>query len=105
MKTALLSLLCATTLLAGCNERVGPIATAPAPILAAAGGGACASELSRFQGVLKADLDTGNVNQTVYDQIERELGAAARACDAGRDGEAIGIIRASKARHGYRAGA
>ena len=108
----LLSILFGTGLLAGCNENVTPIASAPtarpiapAQFQAPAGTSPCAVELSRFQGVLKADLDTGNVNQSVYDQIERELGGAARACEAGRDGESIGIVRATKARHGYRAGA
>ena len=108
----LFSLLIGAALLAGCNESAGPIAAAPSarPIAQAqfaspGGNSACGAELSRFQGVLKADLDSGNVNQSVYDQIERELSGAARACEAGHDGESIGIIRAAKARHGYRAGA
>lgn len=70
-----------------------------------AAAGSCGTELSRFQHVLESDLQTGNVNQSVYDQIQRDLSNAARACDAGRDGEAITIMRSTKSRHGYRADA
>ncbi|SFK10504.1 hypothetical protein [Methylocapsa palsarum] len=63
----------------------------------------CTGELNSFQSVLSADVGTGNLNQTVYDQVQTELGKAAQACAAGRDAEAQSLIRATKQRHGYRA--
>ncbi len=44
-----------------------------------------------------------NVNQSVYDQIEADLMRAADACAAGRDSEAMSIIRTTKVKHGYHA--
>jgi hypothetical protein len=43
----------------------------------------------------------GHVNQSVYNQVDRELGGAEAACAAGRDAEALRMVHASKARHGY----
>ena len=63
----------------------------------------CSSEISRYQSVVASDLQTGNVEQKVYDQIERELQRASAACSAGHGGEAHAIVASSKARHGYRA--
>jgi hypothetical protein len=51
--------------------------------------------------VVGADYRTGNVNQSVYVEIERELSRAAAACAAGREGEALSLIHQSEARHGY----
>ncbi len=68
-------------------------------------GAACTKDLNHYQTVLDADVGTGNVNRSVYDQIEIDLGRAANACAAGHDGEARAIIRATKLQHGYRASA
>ena len=97
--------------LAGCNETSasmgGPetsVATASAPSsLRLPPGAPCAGEINRFQDVLKGDLNTGNVEQKVYDQIEADLHRAAAACSSGKGGEAHSIVAASKAKHGYRA--
>jgi hypothetical protein len=97
-------------LVAGCKANSDPIATSPITAQATPPsadtrivvGGGCAADISRYQAVLKADVDTGNVNQSVYDQIQRELTSASSACASGRDGEARGLVQASKARHGYR---
>jgi hypothetical protein len=62
---------------------------------------ACTARLERYQEVVSADRRTGNVNASVYAQIERELSRAAAACSAGRDREALSLIRQSQARHGY----
>lgn len=64
---------------------------------------ACTDKLNSYQKVLTADVTTGNLSQKVYDQIEADLARAASACAAGRDGEALGIIRATKEKHGYHA--
>ena len=94
--------------LSGCNETsggAGPITSAPIGPMAykMPPGSGCTGEINRYQGVLRADLETGNVDQRVYDDIQRELARAASACEAGRDGEARGLVSASKAKHGYRA--
>lgn len=110
--------LVAAIALGGCNlggsQATAPPAAAPGPVATAPGGGqpnwpplpqgaACTDELNRYQSVLKADVGTGNVNQSVYDKIQTELARAADACAAGRDADARNLIRASKERHGYRA--
>lgn len=96
--------------LAGCNEING---AGPGPETSAAGvvptqyrlppGAPCSGEISRYQAVVASDLQTGNVEQKVYDQIQRELARASAACSAGHGGEAHSIVASSKARHGYRA--
>jgi len=100
--------------LGGCNQTSGssaPVAAvAPQPPVAPnwpnlPEGAACTKDLNHYQTVLDADVGTGNVNRSVYDQIEIDLGRAADACAAGHDGEARAIIRSTKLRHGYRASA
>jgi hypothetical protein len=66
-------------------------------------GAACTNDLNHYQTVLDADVGTGNVNRSVYDQIETDLGRAANACATGHDGEARAIVRSTKLQHGYRA--
>ena len=106
------SVLLAALALGGCNQTSSssaPVATAvpqaPAPPNwpKLPDGAACTKELSHYQTVLDADVGTGNVNRSVYDQIETELVPAANACAAGHDGEALAMIRSAKVKHGYRA--
>ncbi|HXN88914.1 MAG TPA: hypothetical protein VN890_06135 [Methylocella sp.] len=96
----------------GCNQTSG--SSAPVAAVAPQGpaapnwpklpeGTACTNDLNHYQTVLDADVGTGNVNRSVYDQIETDLGRAANACAAGHDGEARAIIRSTKLQHGYRA--
>ncbi|HUB64066.1 MAG TPA: hypothetical protein VL996_06390 [Methylocella sp.] len=106
------SVLLGALALGGCNQTTGsrsPVATA-APTAPARpdwpklpDGAACTDELTHYQTVLDADVSTGNVNRTVYDQIETELVPAANACAAGKDSEARALIRSAKVKHGYRA--
>lgn len=63
----------------------------------------CTGDLNNYQTVLAADVRSGNLNQSVYDEVQTELAKAAQACAAGRDAEAQSLVRSSKARHGYRA--
>ncbi len=105
------SLLGLAGMLAGCNETGGGLAGPQTSLVAPAAnsafrlppGAPCSGEIDGFQAVVKGDLDTGNVDQKIYDQIERDLNRAASACSAGRGGDAHAIVAASKARHGYRA--
>jgi hypothetical protein len=64
-------------------------------------GAPCTERYDRYQTVVEADHRTGNVNEPVYAEIERELSRAAAACAAGQDGEALSLIHQSEARHGY----
>ena len=64
---------------------------------------ACTDKLNSYQKVLTSDVTTGNLNEKVYDEIEADLSRAANACAAGKDGEALGIIHATKEKHGYHA--
>ncbi len=93
--------------LGGCNETgtSGPVVSAPIGPTAykLPPGAGCTGEINRFQDVLKGDLQTGNVGQKVYDDIQRDLTRAASACEAGREGEARSIVASSKRAHGYRA--
>jgi hypothetical protein len=61
----------------------------------------CTDKINHYQSVLVADHQTGNVNDSVFAQIEQELSDAAAACSAGHNGEALNLVRASETRHGY----
>jgi hypothetical protein len=90
--------------LAGCKS-ASPIASNTPETgvaqFASHGGGGCSDEIARYKTVMKNDFDTGNVNKSVYSQFQSEIARADAACSAGRDSEAIGLVRSSKARHGY----
>jgi hypothetical protein len=92
-------LLTAALALAACNQT----ASAPAGTTVAANSSntGCNSEISRYRAVMSNDLATGHVNQSVYTRVDREITQAEAACAAGRDAEAIRMINATKARHGY----
>ncbi|MCG7391650.1 hypothetical protein MHY87_01850 [Microvirga sp. ACRRW] len=64
-------------------------------------GSGCQGEIARYRAVMSNDLAMGHVGQSVYNQVDREMGQAEAACAAGRDAEAQRMIRATKARHGY----
>lgn len=106
------SVLAAALALAACNQT----SSTPAPVAMTSprtpaapnwpklpDGAACTGELTHYQTVLDADVSTGNVNRSVYDEIATELVPAANACAAGKDSEARAMIRSTKVKHGYRA--
>jgi hypothetical protein len=101
----------------GCNSTATPVSSAPpsssytglAAGVAPAGfrlpaGTGCAGDIARWQAIQDNDLNSGHVNQKVYDQIQGDIRQASSACAAGRDAEAQGIVRSSRSRHGYPAG-
>src|SRR6516165_6789344 len=45
---------------------------------------ACTKELTQYQTVLDADVSTGNLNRSVYEEIEADLTRAASACANGK---------------------
>ncbi|MGO8798430.1 MAG: hypothetical protein ACLQE9_02615 [Roseiarcus sp.] len=109
MKPALLAAFAALSL-AGCNSGgPAPGAAPPAPgsiVVAPSNfqmpqGGGCAGEIARYRAVQDDDLAMGQIAQSVYDQIRREIAAAAEVCSAGRDAEARAMVLVSRKRHGY----
>ena len=100
-------------LVAGCNttQTAAPPAApaaqtaAPSPVTPAGfklpEGAGCSGDVARYRAIQDNDLKTGHVNKSVYDQIQGEIAQAEAACAAGRDGEARGLISASRKRHGY----
>jgi hypothetical protein len=92
-------LLTATLALAACNQ------TASAPtspgVMAGGSGTGCKGEIDRYRAVMSNDLAMGHVNQSVYNRVDREIAQAEAACAAGRDAEAVRMVSATKARHGY----
>ncbi len=98
--------------LASCNSTPAPQAVVAAPQQRAVSpltppgfklpeGAGCSGAIARYRAVIANDRDTGNVNDKVYQQIESEISGASTACAAGRDGEAMSLVAASKSRHGY----
>ena len=65
-------------------------------------GAGCSGEAARYRAVMDNDLATGHVSKGVYQQVTREIDQAGAACAAGREVEAVRMVQASKARHGYR---
>jgi hypothetical protein len=107
-------ILAAVFSLAGCNASAPPpvaavaapdayAARTPPPDLNLPPGAACTADIEQWRPVLEDDLQTGNLNQSVYDQIQSDIAAAAPVCRAGRDAQARGMIAASKRKHGYHA--
>lgn len=103
-------LVTAALALAGCNasQSAPPAASAPAqsasvtpPGFRLPEGAGCSGEIARYRAVIDNDRTTGNVGGKVADQIEGDIAKASAACQAGRDGEALALVRASKTRHGY----
>jgi len=105
-------LLLALPLLAACNEarapqaavtaqRPGSYATTDFSVVVMPQGDGCAAVIGRYDAVLKADWESGNVAERVYNQIQKELEPVRAACNGGRDGEARSMVTANKARHGY----
>jgi hypothetical protein len=97
--------------LCACNQDA-PVASTPPPppppsAPAAANlsglppGAPCTAKINRYQSVIVADHQTGNVNDSVFSSIEHDLTDAATACSAGHGGQALALIRASEDRHGY----
>ena len=84
--------------LAACNQSA---ATAPGSAGVAPSGSGCEAEIARYRAVMSNDLATGHVNPSVYNRVDRELGQAEAACAAGREADAVRMVNATKARHGY----
>ena len=100
--------------LAGCNaNRAGPEVMIPPPPPPQSSirvtppgfqlpqGGGCAGDIARFRAIQDNDLAMGHVNAEVYKQIQGDVAEADHACAQGDNLRAEGLLRATKARHGY----
>jgi hypothetical protein len=85
--------------LTACNQTAS--APAPAGAMASSSSTGCKGDIDRYRAVMSNDLSMGHVNQSVYTRADREIAQAEAACAAGRDAEAIRMVNATKARHGY----
>jgi hypothetical protein len=102
--------------LAGCNANRAPPVVELAPPATPAyvrvtppethgpEGGGCAGDIARFRAIQDNDLATGHVDKGVYAQVQAEVAEADRACKAGDSLRAEGLLRATKAKHGYPTG-
>jgi hypothetical protein len=90
--------------LAACNQTAatapGSASVTPAGFSMPSGSG-CGGEIAQYRAVMSNDLAMGHVNQSVYNRVDRELAQAEAACSAGREAEAVRMVNATKARHGY----
>ena len=87
--------------LAACNQTASAPAPAGTGVMASSSATGCKGEIDRYRAVMSNDLSMGHVNQSVYTRVDREITQAEAACAAGRDAEAIRMVNATKARHGY----
>lgn len=113
-------ILALASVLTGCNSGSGPAPSATAPTPSASyqsvpagvtppnfslpSGSGCQGAVARWAAIQDNDLKSGHVSPSVYKTIQGEIAQARAACNAGRDAEARGMVRASRARHGYPAG-
>ena len=67
-------------------------------------GEGCAGDIARFRAIQDNDLAMGHVEKGVYAQIQGEIAEADQACKAGNSLRAAGLLRATKAKHGYPTG-
>lgn len=104
MKIAIYGLFLTGTLaLSACNQTAtAPASTSLTPSgFSVPAGTGCKGEVDRYRAVMNNDLAMGHVNQSVYNRVDREIAQAEETCASGRDAEAVRIINATKARHGY----
>ncbi len=78
---------------------LGPVAALPAGALPPGTG--CGPAIARTQAIVDSDVATGNLNTPVGKRFSADLANASSACAAGRDGEALHLLAAAKARYGY----
>lgn len=76
------------------------LALALTPSLAAAQAG-CHAATAQFRRVIDSDVETGNLNRSVYNRIMPELARITQTCAAGREAPASQALSALKRRYGY----
>ncbi|MBB2959961.1 hypothetical protein [Methylobacterium sp. R2-1] len=80
---------------------VATVATAPT-VSALPTGSGCGPTIARTQAIVAGDVKTGDLSAAVGTRFSADLDKAAGACTAGREGEAMSLLAAAKARYGYR---
>jgi hypothetical protein len=61
----------------------------------------CAGAINQLRTVVDNDVATGNLNRSVYTQMQPGLSQAAGLCRAGHPGEALRALQNLKHRYGY----
>ncbi|MCA0424259.1 MAG: hypothetical protein LCH61_13220 [Proteobacteria bacterium] len=94
--------------LAACNQTApaAPPEDKPVSRIGPAGfklpdGAGCTGAVNKFRAQMEYDLNTGHTTKPVFEQVNKEIDAAAALCAAGNDGGARSAIAASRSRHGY----
>lgn len=99
------SLLVLGCALSACQSSAPPpvaaVATAPV-VTALPTGTGCGPTIARTQAIVAGDVKTGDLSAAVGTRFSADLDKAAGACAAGREGEAMSLLAAAKARYGYR---
>jgi hypothetical protein len=62
----------------------------------------CAGAINQLRTVVDNDVATGNLNRSVYAQMQPGLAQAAGLCRAGHPSEALRALQNLKHRYGYR---
>lgn len=61
----------------------------------------CFGAIAKFQTVVTSDAETGNLNRSVYDQMQPELSRVAALCRSGQNAQALQALQGLKSRYGY----
>lgn len=63
----------------------------------------CSRAITEYEKIVDRDVTTGYLNQSVYDQIIRDINAGPRpACASGNDPKGLAELTRVKKSHGYR---
>jgi hypothetical protein len=63
----------------------------------------CTRAITEYEKIVDRDVNTGYLEQKVYNQIVSEIDAGPRpACVSGRDADALNQLKRVKSSHGYR---
>lgn len=63
----------------------------------------CSRAITEYEKIVDRDVTTGYLNQSVYDQIVRDINAGPRpACASGNDAKGLAELTRVKKSHGYR---
>ena len=92
----------AVAALGACQQKAAAPTVAAVPQVVLPTGSGCGPEIARTQAIVDSDVTTGNLNKPVGERFSADLSRAAAVCSAGRDGEALNQLAATKSRYGYR---
>lgn len=112
MHYRMIAMFASISLLAGCASQPAPTPVQPEipdgvgtvikhPPLSGPPG--CTRAIGEYEQLVDRDVNTGYLNQNVYNQIVADIAAGPRPiCAAGRNAEALGDLARVRKSHGYR---